>query len=341
MAYLATRDTVIKALGYFWNSVFLDSDFVSSYSQSISVSLAQLATEIERLPDYTSRFSIPERIDHAVRVFVFDEGTEDTAAYHYGDDGLVYGDVAVYGKDKTGTTDRRFQIDPDFNPEFLTTGINSPRTVWRKGQDYEIKGGWIRFFKDPLGLPELSKHPFPAADGQTLYEFLMWGFQVTEDINALSNFFGSLARYCGPSSPQTRLAIDVAWDLRVEGATVRNVNRMLSVLTDVDYVHDGGVVGDIYTEGDRVCVRTSSDVYTAPAGTTVLVSIGERLEADQLIFNSFVVRLGNEEIDFEEFEGLALDSQHLPSLAGGLLFVNDLVPVSRDRHPDWFTVRSQ
>jgi len=341
MAYIATRDTVINALGYFWNSVFLDSDFVSGYSQSVAVSLAHLSKEVSLLPDYTSRFLIPERIDHAVRLFVFDEDTEDTAAYSYGDAGLAYGDAVVYGKDRTGNTDRRFKIDPNFMPEFLTIKLDTPGTIWRKGQDYEIADGWIRFFENPMDLQGLDKRTKIDSDGQTVYEFMMWGFQVTEDINALSKFFGVLAKYCGPSGSQTRTAIDIAWDLRIEGATVRNVNRMLSALTDVDYVHTGGAVGDIYTEGDRVCVQIASEVYTAPAGTAVLVDIGEQAEADQSIFNSFVVRLGNEEVDFEDFEGLALGPQHLPSLTEGLMFVNDLVPVTRKKHPDWFTVRSQ
>ena len=133
----------------------------------------------------------------------------------------------------------------------------------------------------------------------------------------------------------------MAWDLRIEGATVRNVNRLLSLLTDVDHVHTAGAVKDIYTEGNKVCVRTDTAVYTAPTGTAVLVNIGDSIEASQIIFDAFVVRQGNEEIDFEDFEGVALGSSHLPNLNGDLFFVNDLVPVTRIRHPDWFSVRSQ
>jgi hypothetical protein len=190
-------------------------------------------------------------------------------------------------------------------------------------------------------IPGVEKRTKIDADGQVFYTFFLWGFQVTEDIKALNKFFGNMVGYCGASSTATKAAINVAWDLRIGGTTVRNVHRLLSLLTDVDHVHTAGKVVDVYTEGNKVCVRTDTAVYTAPTGTTVLVNIGDSVVASQIIFDAFVIRQGNEEIDFEDFEGVALGSSHLPHLNGDLFFVNDLVPVSREKHPDWFTVRSQ
>jgi len=341
MTFLNTKEEVTKALGYFWHTLFLDSNFTDAYISSVAVPLSQLASEVKELPDYMSRKLVPENIDHVVRLFIFDETTEDTAAYHYGDEGLTYGDGAVYGKDRVGNTNRRFQIDPAFTPAFLTADLLSPGSVWRMGQDYSIENGWIRFFEDPLDIPGLDKRTKVDSDGQVFYTFFLWGFQVTEDIKALNKFFGNMVGYCGASSVSTKEAINVAWDLRIDGATVRNVHRLLSLLTDVDHVHTAGTVLDIYAEGNKVCVRTDTAVYTAPTGTTVLVNIGDSIEASQIIFDAFVIRQGNEEIDFEDFEGVALGSSHLPHLTGDLFFVNDLVPVTRIRHPDWFSVRSQ
>jgi hypothetical protein len=341
MTFLTTKADVTKALGYFWHTLFLDSDFTDAYISSVAVPLSQLASEVKELSDYMSRSLVPEKVDHVVRLFIFDETTEDTAAYHYGDDGLTYGGGAVYGKDRVGNTNRLFQIDPAFTPAFLTADLFSPGTVWRLGQDYAIENGWIRFFKDPLDIQGLDKKTKIDADGQVFYTFFLWGFQVTEDIKALNKFFGNMVGYCGASSAATKDAINLAWDLRIEGATVRNVHRLLSLLTDVDHVHTAGTVADVYTEGNKVCVHTNNAVYTAPTGTTVLVSVGEDIEASQIIFDAFVIRQGNEEIDFEDFEGVALGGSHLPHLNGDLFFVNDLVPVTRIQHPDWFSVSSQ
>ena len=248
--------------------------------------------------------------------------------------------VAQYGDKSDPGSHRRFPIDPGFLPEFLTTDITTPGVIWRLGQDYDVSDGWITFYSDPLAL-NIRRVAKNSEGGELFFEFLLWGLQVTEDIDAVTQFFGTMAGVVVDSTAIAKDTMNVAWDFRVEGATQRNICRALSLLTSTDYVDRAGRVGDVYTEGDRICVRTDSGLYTAPHSASALVNTGEYVEANQTIFNTFSIKEGNEEIDFRDFEGLAVGENHAPGFPGGLLFVNELVPVTRIHAPNWRAVLSE
>jgi hypothetical protein len=162
---------------------------------------------------------------------------------------------------------------------------------------------------------------------------------VEEDIQAVCNYFGTIAGICGESSDDLNTAVNIAWDLRVEGATVRNIHRMLALMTDTDYVDQTGTIQEIFEEGDKQCVLTENAVYTAPASANVLIPAGSTIQEGDFLFDTYIVKGGTELIDFEDFEALTLG----PGLVGnvspqGLLFENTLVDIVQEAHPDSISV---
>ena len=341
MSIPSTRDNIITVLGYFWTDVFLDSEFVQAFATSFAVPFEGLNELAFRMADYLNRDEVPALEPHAARIFIFDEEAENRDANRYGEEGLVYGGDVIYGEQNTSAQNRRFPIDPAFSPKFLTVGITEPSVVLRLGEDYSLDSGNIIFFEDPLAIPGIAKNPKMGEDGSTLFDFFLWGFQVEEDINAVCTFFGTMAGICDVTNKWTEEAVQVAWDLRVHGATAQNLKRVLGILTRTDYVHTAGNVQNVFTEGDRVCVALEEAVYTAPASAAPLVNEGDAVVVGQTIFDAYAIRLGNEDIPFEDFEGLALGPEYLPSVRGELLFVNDRVPIEKEQHPGWFTLQAQ
>lgn len=334
------REETIRLLGHFWTQVFLDSDFVDSYATSFPVPMDSLNQAASQMGSYLSRYEIPDTIDTDARIFLFSEAEEDTTANFYGDEGLTYGGGALYGENTLTTQNRTFPIDKGFSPKFLTVGIQQPGTVLTQGEDFSITADKITFFEDPLKLAGLSVRPKRAADGSTLRDFFLWGFQVQEDINALCSFFGTVAGIYTSTERRSKDAVHVAWDLRVDGATSRNIKRLLGILSDTDYVHTPGEVVDVFEEGNRLCVQSADAVYTAPVSAATTATIGDRLVEGEAIFDTFSAHIGSDRVPFEDFEGLVLDKGFLPSIPGSLLFVNSRVPIERNTHPGWYTIQA-
>lgn len=335
------KQQIIEILNYFWNRMFLDSDFVNAWATTIAVPIDDLNQDFNTFSDYMSRYTIPIKEPKSVKLFIFNEENEDRDAYRYGDTGLLYGGGAIYGQQTTAIDPRRFPIEPGYEPRFLATSIKDPGDILEKGVDYEIEDGWITFLVDPLSLASIYKKATIGADQQTFFQFLLWGFQVKEDINALNDYYGIMAGVSGPSDIWTEAAVNVAWDLRVDGASVRNVQRLLAAMTHTDYVDQEGKVKDIYTEGDRICVATDNTVYTAPVEASPIVQKGDTLELDQVIFDTYSIHLGTEDIPGPDFDGLALGPEYLPVLGASILFPNERVDVTKTRNPGWYTVESE
>jgi hypothetical protein len=334
------RQQLLNMLGYFWTNVFLDSSFVDAYVSSVAVPFGRLDSEVAKLSSYTSRSAVPLKELAEARLYVFDERLEDTNAHRYGE-GLTYGGGSLYGELRATSDYRRFRIDPALQPEFLTVGFESPSVIWQRGQDYEVESeGWLVFFKDPTALAGLLSHPVAVVDSGVLLQFIMWGWQSEEDLQAVSTFFGTMAGVTGDTSAKLKNAVNIAWDLRVEGATVRNVKRLLAALTDTDFAESAGTVQKVFLEGDRRCVLTDNAVYTAPLQALELSKIvpGYVLAAGEEIFDTYALHTGNEEILFEDFEGLALGEGHLPFLKADILIPNALEEVTREHRDSWYEV---
>jgi len=331
LTFRETQKQLISILGFFWIKVFLDTDFVDAHTTSVGVQLKDMLNGIDTFRDYLSRLTLPIKKLHSTRIFIFSEGDLDRVSARYGDEGRVYGagDLA-YGQMETTLEVYTYPIDPNFEPEFLATTFLGDSKILKRGVDYTLSDGTISFKTDPLQNPGLEKRLFNNLDAEPVYQFLYWGFSIEEDISAICDYFGVIAGICGLSNVSWKLAMNIAWDLRVEGASVRNVNRLLAVLTDTDYVDEAGTVTAIYREGDRQCVQTLQRIYTAPLKAAVLVTTGQLIQPAQAIFDTYSITPGTRVISFENFEGLTLGQGFLHRLStSGIFLPNVSTPITK------------
>jgi len=338
LSFLDQRKRVLNILGFFWTRVFLGTEFVDGYSRSLAVLMNDIANAYDRLPDYLARLKIPLFETEEHRLFLFDEAELLRDAHHYGDEGLFYEGVTTYGSKITRFDSFTYPIEEGFDPPFLATGIIDPIDILQKDVDYTIEDNLITFKKNPLDLPTVQKNLQTSEDGD-FFNFLLFGFKVQRDIEAMKEFFGIFAGVVGDTSELYRRAVNTAWDLRVEGATSENTIKLLSVVSDTDFVDKEGTVTDVFEEGDRLCVLTENAVYTAPLGSVALVDAGDSLAVADVIFDTFILKSGRDLIDFEDFEGLALGRGFFDVEFGeSLLFVNSDVDIIKERHPDFTDV---
>jgi hypothetical protein len=335
------KQQVLDMLGFFWTRVFIDKEFVDGYAESISLQLQRLNRFADRLPDYLSRQLVPVTEVSGFRLFIVDETTLDPYAFHYGDEGLEYGGGASYGQLAVNPDQYDYAFDPNFCPNFLGTTLSDSETILTKGEDYEIENGRIILNSSLEAVPGIQKIPRTLPGGEIVYQYLLWGFVVEEDIRAVCDFFGTVAGVCSESTERTKEAVNIAWDMRTEGASKKNLIRMLCLLTHTDYVTQAGTVTDIYLESGRNCVLTDNNVYCAPQAAKVLPHVipGYAIAEGEVIFDGFSVKGDDEVIDFDDFEGLALGPGYTGDLApNGLFFANTLVPVTKEKAPGWFDI---
>jgi hypothetical protein len=330
-----TKAALKAAMSYFWTHTFLDQDYIDALTGSVALR-AQTTVELENnLINYLSRFDIPAYKIHDTRLFQFSTRTMDEAADRYGE-GRTYGEAAFnYGTLDLDPDSPRFPVG-DFIPPYLSLNILSPSKVLTLDVDYTVANGWLTFNESPLRDDAVSKIDRTDTEG-SYRTFMYWGFSALEDQQDLCNFYGTIAGICGFTSEDLKRAINIAWDLRVNGASVSLLHETFALLGDVDNVHEEGVVQDIYCEGDRQCVRTDTAVYTAPAGVAVLVELGQTIYPNANIFESFQLRQGTEILDADFLPGLTLDTGFisLPS-GGGLHFKNAYVPITTYLPFNWY-----
>ena len=339
MSYSDTRTKINEALGFFWLRVFTDTDFIKGWTQSLAVPFWNLDRMAAELPEYQGRYDIPIKDVKDTHLFVFSEADVDRDAHKYGD-GLLYGEGSIYGEQVVTLTEWNYPIAEDLSPAYLTGSVFGGHPVWQRGVDYDVINGRIIFREDPLNLPGVEKLP-TSADGETVIQFLLWGFKTDRDVQAVQDMFGVIGGvYQFDSSEDYKEAVNIAWDLRTDGASLQNIHRLLSHISDVDYVSAIGTVMQIFDEGDRVVVMTEDQVYTAPLGTGVLVELGDQLAPGTPIFNSYSLRSGKEEVDFEDFEGLLLEQGVLGSgYINGIFLPNEQVPVQLVHADSWTSLR--
>ncbi len=330
-----TKAAIKAAMSYFWTNTFVDQDYVDALTGSVALR-AQTTVELENsLINYLSRYDIPAYKVHDTRLFQFSTRSMDSFTDKYGE-GRTYGEIPFnYGKESTDPDSPRFPIG-DYIPPYLSTSILGPANVLTLDVDYTVENGWITFNESPLRNSAIDK--VYRSDEQGSYTtFLYWGFSAKEDQKDLCNFYGTVAGICGFTSEDLKRAINVAWDLRVNGASNTLIHETFALLGDVDNVRATGVVKAIYCEGDRICVRTASEVYTAPAGVSVLVQEGQTIYPNQIIFECFQLELGTNVISSDFLPGLTLSKGFidLPS-NGGMFFKNSLVPITVYKPEDFY-----
>jgi uncharacterized protein YdcH (DUF465 family) len=327
-----------EALGYFWSNVFKDQDFLTGLTRSIAFRAQSIYDLENSLIDYMSRKSIPVFREWDSRLFFFDTAEMRSARLLYGE-GAIYGSGEhYYGDLDLNPINPVFPIG-EFTPKYLTTNLLDPDNVYQIDIDYRIINDQIVFLKNPLNDLNVDKVQIYDEETEQLRRtFQLWGFKSSEDIQALCDFYGTVAGVCSDSSDVLKEAINLAWDLRLEAVSDTLLKRTLSLISGVDYVHTGGVILDIYVEGDKVIVQVPDAVYTAPIGCEAIVEEGQTIVEGQEIFDAYSIIFPNQMLPEGMPEGIALGRGYIPALENSVLLPNKRVDIFRFKQKDWYEV---
>jgi hypothetical protein len=328
-------DSLRESLGYFFNSVFADQEFLTGLTRSVAFRTESTYFLEQDLAKYSSRRDIPSRRLSDSRIFFFDTADMQDADLTYGS-GEIYGSGnAAYGIRAVDPENPRFPVG-SYEPPYLTTELLKPGTVYTLGQDYAVENGYIVFTKNPLHDDNVEKRALYSDETNIRRTFFMWGFKSLEDHKDLCDFYGTVVGVCSSDIDVLKEAINLAWDMRQIGVTDELLNRVLSLITGVDYIHTKGRADEVYEEGDRLIVRSGDDIYTAPKDCTLRISLGERFEEAQQIFDAYTLVYPNQPLQGEDTVGLALGAAFIPGIDEGVLVPNISSSLYRHRTADWY-----
>lgn len=331
---------VLDAFGAFWLDQFTDENLILGLGDALAVHLRDLTELYEQLPKHANRRLVPLTEQGTLRFFRLSEQTMVALPHTYGEEGLSYGDGFLHGVPAVPRF--RFPWDTEWSPRFLTTGIGQDFRTLERGVEYNIdrQNGTIEFLTDPFKLPGAAITVEPSVEEGSTDSFLvvgLFGVANSRDVRALQDYFGFVADVSNyESNDLYREAVQIAWDLRVEGATRKNLERILALAAGVDFVQESGTVTAVFEENDHVVVLTNTAAYTAPAGTVALVRKGDFLVPGQQIFAAYAVQSAHHETTLENFTGFLLDKGIMGSLLPDQLLLPDYyVPVERVVGPGW------
>lgn len=332
MGYSDTRTQILNTLGFFWTNVFEDLEFTDNYATTLGIQYNDLNTIVENTPTVKARRDIPVFDIEDYRVFVFDERALDRDKYKYGDDGITYGGGLLYGEQLAGELDEySYPIDVDTIPLFMSATPFAGDDIMQLGVDYRIEGDRIIFKENPLDAPNVLKNVVnEEGSTQQFFQFALWGFKTNVDRQNIQSFYGAIGGITGDSSEDYKEAMNIAWQLRVDGASVANLTKLLSLTTNVDYVDQQGQVLNIFNEGDGTCVETENAVYCAPLGTPLNTSISQTINEADIIFDTFAIYDNTSNIPFEDFEGLLLGAEFTTDLKNAIYLPNEYVDMDQD-----------
>jgi hypothetical protein len=338
----ALQDQVFDFLGSFWVEIFQEADLVDGIANGMAISLQALQTRYENLPKQASRKLIPLTEESTLRAFFLSEQDMEVVPHVYGATGLAYGDGKLYGVPSGTGTAYRFPWNREFTPAFLATGLNAGFTALQKDQEYIIypEEGYIDFMLNPFTIENSMVIAEPAReenDKNTYLVLQFLGVDVERDAQVLQDFYGFVADITSDSSSEVyREAVQLAWDLKVWGATEQTLKNILALGTDSGLAPIDGTVDRIFYEDQYVWVLIGETLTSAPASVPPLVEEGQEVEEGDQLFDTFNIQKASQAIELSLYSGLHLPSGFWGGNMDGSIFIPDeFSGVSLETAPGW------
>lgn len=319
-----TADQVTETLGFFWSRVFLQASFVDTLSNSLAICLQDLRNYLDEITDYTSRWETPVFKTETVRaVFLQEDLLEHNYAY-YGS-GNAFGDGFVYGEQAS----EAWRHPCETVPQYLSVTISGSE-IWSLGTDYWHEDGYLIFPFNPFELDGVEKQPYRVEDGVPVLRCLLWGFVNQTDLQTISDMYGTYSDIFEASSQEVVDAVNLAWDLRVTGATAWNLRRVLYLAMgcSVPVVPPSGDVRAIELEGTRQVVYTDTSILSGPDSFPVNIDVGQAIDPDIPVFDVFRIYRGTDSIPSTGFGSATLGPGIVDGVEDGVSVLNSSQPVT-------------
>ena len=280
---------MLTMLGSWWRYWFGDSAKLStlysgtgrSYYESYLKMLNSVAT--------LSRFEVPIFDTKNWYYLTFLESELQTATkILYGTDNLEYRQSLHPGYG--GLTERgEFLLKAPDNLEtapVLYNRIVSPSLVLQAGTDYELKDGYFRFEANPFENDLVPYRSILDENGEVVdRQIALWVYQSEWDLEYVYNHFGYVLGIWMKSSTFYKDFINALWDSMVLGASKLAVLSAWEAISGVEFAKGNETVESI-DDDDVVIVKTTAETYSYPAGSNVIVAIGEKLHPGQAIVDT-------------------------------------------------------
>ena len=312
-------------VGDFWASLFKDPGFVQSALAFFDTQEEQTLLDAQYVLDSMSRHTLHTFRDVKWRLLTVYEADvlKDPSRF---DDGDVFDTGALF--DGAGPSDSYFIPIPSdiWGMAFLADDVSDVTVLLQSGIDYRldkaVSGVYTRLHPSTLGF---KPEPLPGRNGpEPEMGYRMWARGVKESRGDLTRLYAETVKVLGGDGAYYKRLVNAAWNLRVDGCTLKNLRAMLCAIADADIALKAGVVQDVFSEAGRVWVRVDDDLYSGPVTSSAIVGPQASIPDGTQLFD--VVQLYDpfEAIPFDEVPGLCLGNNFLGADSGsnGILVEN-------------------
>lgn len=311
-----TATDIFKILGEFWTRIWKEPKLVDGMGQGLARPFDQLDSQADTLQDYLSRMNIPLTF---FRHWEFLEIKEEDLIVEK----VKIGDITV-GQFSIGDekVPKSWNITKSLeNCSLIVSSPINPSYIWYKGQEFTVNDGKITFYKDPFTVFDTTMTV--TAEGEALKKCRIWLSSTETDMSALKDHFGVVFNLNVPSTLFYQRIVNSVWDLRVQGATSRNIRSLLAAMADAEIATGSGTVTETWTENGRAWVAVGNTLYSAASPSESIVSVNDTVNTGDMLFDTFTSYKTTDDIPSAYIPAMQLDSRFANSkYKGGLLFEN-------------------
>lgn len=334
-------DQLLTNLGTFWSNVFQGSGTLQQYTRGLAQGQAQNYLNYLEAVATLSRFTVPVfHRENWVLLTVTQSQVAGVASIYQSND-LVYGPqpgtvadrpagfVQTYnGRDKPGIVEIPLPAQLVDAPYNLQNYVLKPTKVWVNGIDYYIDKtrNILVFRNNPFIDPQVPQRiVFNQQGVQVDVEIALWVYVGTYDLDQLYTYFGYALGVKLPSTEFYRSILNAFWDMHLLGPSLEQFEFMLAALAgETLVINPTETVVALWTDGDNKLVMTDFVVYQFPTTATIIVTVGQVVNAgDSLTDAVEIFELNGEAPVPSAFSALALDKSFIDgNYVGPLTFVN-------------------
>ncbi len=206
--------------------------------------------------------------------------------------------------------------------QFIQDRPSNPKILLQQNIDFVIEKGYLITRKDlsKLGFNSVFKQ---LANFPDLFIQLWFGdTQVNKD--QLNKTFGKWVGFNTKPTFSNGTLLNLIFDALQQGLSEAILKRILCILTDTSYVDTGGIVTDIFIEGDYNVVIINDIPFTSPRSAEVLVSVGDLIKDGQFLFNNAGIYTRSDNIPEDTISGIHLGESLIGSEFQGGIFIENI-----------------
>jgi len=284
----------------FWTQIFTDSLFINALLSGTEDMYDQQTLDTATLYNALSRHTIDVYRKQKWIYVTYDEDDMNQDAMQFNQEAVYFNGLYNFGD----RLHNYFTFPIDSNIEkipFIMSGPKNPEIVLESNVDYYVDNDRnLIFFRDNPFNMGFDKR-FIDTSGEPILGISMWFFGANKDFKDVEDIYGEVVRIGGDSSEYFKKIVNDIWDLRVEGGTINNVNKLLCHSVDTDFITTGGTYTRTFTEGGRIWAEIGSNLYSAPTGVSITKDILDTITDGEMIFDSVQVFTGRDDIPYSSF----------------------------------------